>query len=271
MEFLDAPGTIRLVGSIIAIAVLLAVRWLIARVLIRMLDDLENRRRWLVLVRNIVLLLSFLTLVVIWADELRTFVISIVALAAAIAISAKEIIMCLTGALVRASRPSFRLGDRIEVGGVRGDVIDHRLLTTTLLEVGSGHARTGKAVVLPNSIFLSAQVINETTGTVYLVHSINVRLEKGADVGEAEETLLAIGQDITAEFVEPARAEFHERSERHGLLLPKVDPQTAITLDGDQAMITLRVPVPGRQKGSIEQAILHRWLDDTKSVVDPES
>lgn len=271
MEFLDSSSSARLIGSVAAITVLSVARWLIARVLIRMIDDLDTRRRWLVLLRNITLLLVFFTVVVIWAEELRTFVVSIVALAAAIAISAKEVIMCVTGALVRASRPSFRIGDRIEIGAVRGDVIDHRLLTTTLLEVGSGHARTGKVIVLPNSVFLSAQVINETTGTDYLLHSLSVKLEKGADPGAAEASLLRIGQAVTSEYVEPAREEFHERSERHGLALPSVEPQTAISLDGDQVTITLRVPVPSRRKGSIEQTILHQWLDESTSAAGAET
>ena len=271
MELLEGSASARLVASAIALASLVILRWLVARVVIRALEDVDMRRRWLVLLRNLTLLVAFLTIVVIWATELRTFVVSIVALAAAIAVSAKEVIMCLTGALVKASRPSFRLGDRIEVSGVRGDVIDHRLLTTTLLEVGSGHTRTGKVIVLPNSVFLTAQVINETTGTDYLLHSITVKLASGADVEAAEEALLAIGHEITAEFVEGARAEFNERSERHGLGLPSVDPQTAIGLDGDQATITLRVPVPSRGKGAIEQAILHRWIGRSDLGADLEA
>lgn len=271
MEILEGSATARLLASAIALALLLILRWLTARIAIRAIDDLEMRRRWLVLLRNLTLLVAFLTIVVIWATELRTFIVSIVALAAAIAISAKEIIMCVTGALVKASRPSFRLGDRIEVSGLRGDVIDHRLLTTTLLEVGPGHARTGKVIVLPNSVFLSAQVINETTGTDYLLHSITVKLEAGADVAAAEESLLSIGEEMTAEFVDGARAEFSARSERHGLGLPSVEPQTAIALDGDRAVVNLRVPVPSRGKGAIEQAILHRWVDKSGVAADLEA
>lgn len=266
MELLPESTAGAMVGSAVALASLLVLRWLTARVVIRVIDDLEARRRWLVLLRNLTLLLAFLTIVAIWADELRTFVVSIVALAAAIAISAKELIMCLTGALVRASRPSFRLGDRIEVGAVRGDVIDHRLLTTTLLEVGSGHTRTGKVIVVPNSVFLSAQVTNETTGAQYLLHSITVTLEKGTDVRVAEASLLRIGYEVAEEYIEPARAEFTERSQKHGLALPNVDPQTAIALDGQHAALTLRVPVPNRGKGTIEQAILHRWLDESATI-----
>lgn len=270
MDFsVDSIGA-RLVATAIAVVLVTALRWLVARVFVRTIDDLEVRRRWLVLLRNLALLLLFLTVVVIWAEELRTFIVSIVALAAAIAIAGKELIMCLTGALVKASRPSFRLGDRIEVAGTRGDVIDHRLLTTTLLEVGPGHAKTGKVIVLPNSIFLSNTVINETTGSEYLLHSLTVSVSSLADVTSAEAALLEIGHELTAPHLEAAGREFRARSERLGLAIPTVEPHTAVQLDGDKAQVTLRVAVPSREKGRIEQAILHRWLEVSAALVDAQ-
>lgn len=270
-EFLDSQTGLRLLSTVAAIAALVILRWLVARVVVRTIDDLDTRRRWLVLLRNLLLLLLFLTVVVIWADELRTFVLSIVALAAAIAIAGKEIIMCLTGALVRASRPSFRLGDRIEVGGVRGDVIDHRLLTTTLLEIGPGHVRTGKTIVLPNSVFLSNTVINETTAADYVLHTIVFSVNDLDKTEKAEEALLRIGEEVVAEHIEPARAEFARRSEKYGLALPLVEPQTIVELDGAIARVSLRVPVPSRQKGGIEQTIIHRWIDASNAVLDGEA
>lgn len=260
----------KLIATAIAAVLVTALRWLVARVFMRSIDDLEVRRRWLVLLRNLALMLLFLTVVVIWAEELRTFIVSIVALAAAIAIAGKELIMCLTGALVRASRPSFRLGDRVEIAGVRGDVIDHRLLTTTLLEVGPGHAKTGKVIVLPNSIFLANTVVNETTGSEYLLHSMTVSVATPSEVAAAEAALLRIGAELTEPYQDAARREFEARSQRLGLAIPTVEPHAAVQLDGEKAQVTLRVAVPSREKGRIEQAILHRWLEVSGSLVDTQ-
>ena len=69
----------------------------------------------------------------------------------AIVLATKEIIMCLSGAIYRASSGTFKVGDRVEIGAFRGDVIDQTLLATTILEIGPGqaiHQHSGRTVTL---------------------------------------------------------------------------------------------------------------------------
>mgnify|MGYP001215256827 CR=1 FL=1 len=66
-----------------------------------------------------------------------------VAIAVALVIATKELILCVSGALIKGGARSFNIGDRIQVKEFRGDVIDQNLLTTTILEVGPGKVLTG--------------------------------------------------------------------------------------------------------------------------------
>ena len=66
------------------------------------------------------LLLLLFGAIAIWAQELRTLALSFVAIAAAIVVATKELLMCLSGTLLRSSSRNVSLGDRVEIAGVRG-------------------------------------------------------------------------------------------------------------------------------------------------------
>ena len=81
---------------------------------------LDVKRRWIVQIRNSSLLIIIISVALIWGSELRTFAVSIIAIAVAIVLATKELIMCLSGYVVKGISHSFSIGDRIEINGIRG-------------------------------------------------------------------------------------------------------------------------------------------------------
>jgi len=221
----------------------------------------EIQLRWTVQVRWTSLFLLGLGLVVIWASELRTLALSVVALAVAIVIATKELILCLSGSILRATSRCFSVGDRIEVAGVRGDVVDLGALTTTILETGHGHRRTGRAIVIPNSILLASPLINERLADDFVFHVVTVPIAAEEDWQKAEQRLLAAADEVCAPFLEEARKYMHGTAERHGppgfVAEPSLDLQPR---EGGNLTLLLRVPVRARDKGRTEQQILRRFL-----------
>lgn len=258
-----STDTVRnLIATGVLVVAALLLRWVAVRYVRR--QDWASPtigRRWIVQIRNGVFILVAIGLVFIWAEELRAAAISLVALGAAFVLATKELIMCVSGALVRASSRSFTVGDRIEIGSLRGDVIDHTLLATTLLEVGPGHARTGRTVAVPNSSFLSSAVLNETSGHEYVLHNFTVTVPR-QDWAGAENALLESARAHTEDYLEEARRSMQERAEEHSLDLPAVDPLVVV---GDarpsEVTLTVRFPTPVRAKGRLEQRILREWLE----------
>lgn len=223
--------------------------------------NVQMSRRWMVQVRNFAILLLFFGLTVIWAEQLRSAAIGLVALGAAFVLATKELIMCVSGAFVRTSGRSFGIGDRIEVGGLRGDVVDHSLLTTTMLEVGPGEARTGRTIVFPNSLLVTGSVINETGGRDFVLHAFTVPVPL-AGWRAAADLLLRAAEETTRAFVADAADSFAERARRHSLALPSVQPQVVIDVAGPETLnLIVRVPTPVHSKGRIEQEIIVRWLE----------
>ena len=128
---------------------------------------------------------------------------------------------------LNATTGAYDVGDRIELDGTRGDVIRYGLLTTTILEIGPTHQRTGRSIVLPNSLLLSKPVVNETFTATYVLHSFAVPMARSADWQATERRLQAVAQRVCAEWIEPARRQLEELSREHGLTPPSVEPAAA--------------------------------------------
>jgi len=204
-----------------------------------------------------------LGLIVIWIDELRELAFCVAAVAVAFVIDTKELVLCLAGAFVRTSSGAFSVGDRIQVGEARGDVVELGALTTTLLEVNPASSRqTGRSVVLPNSVFVAHPVFNETFAGAYGLRSLRVPLGVDSDWRAAERRLLEAARAECGEHVEAARRHVEDVAWRKGLGPDAVEPQVSLELvSEDRTDLVLRFPAPARARGRVEQAILRRYLE----------
>jgi small-conductance mechanosensitive channel len=256
----------RLLGSIV-LAVLILVAYKITARAIRRTHwpTPEARKRWVVLTRNAALLLLLVSLAVIWAQTLQQIALSIAAFALALVIALKELLLCVSGELYRSSARLYRVGSRIEVNGLRGDVIDTTLLTTTIMEIGtqySGHQYTGRAIVLPNSTMLTSPVYNESFTRHYVLHTFVVPVSLTRAWQQAERALLQAAEEASEEYLEDARRHIERIGQREGLDTPAVDPRVSLRIaEPERIELSVRVPVPARRKGQIEQAIVRRFLE----------
>ncbi len=268
MEFIrtlgEHPAAIKVLISVAILLFILVGR----RIAVRTFENSglppERRNQFLVQSRNAAILLLIASVTVLWAEQLQTIAFSLAAVAAAMVIATKELILCVSGTFLRVSARSFRLGDRIEVGGTRGDVIDIGPLTTTLLEVGpeaSIHKLTGRAVVLPNSLFLTTPVFNETFTEEFVLHTTRVELDADTPWREAERTLLDAAEQVCAKYVPDAQKNMERVGHKHGLEPPDVKPRVWVSTKSTGIGLILRYPAPIRRRGQVEQSILRAYLD----------
>lgn len=249
-----------LLSTIILLFVTLVSRALVSRLIRQKVDSIELRRKWLVNSRNGFLLLMLLGLVMIWGAELRTLALSIVAIAVAFVVATKELILCVIGSIIKTGSRSFNLGDRIQIKEFRGDVIDQNLLTTTILEVGPGkqvHQRSGRIVVIPNALFVSEPVINESFTQEYDFHVFTVPFKRKDDWRAAQAAFLDAANRHCAPYLESVRQYMNLISRNRGLETPSVDPRVTIqTPVADEIHLVIRFPTKAGQRGYMEQTIL---------------
>ncbi len=192
-------------ASFALILVLMIVRFLIGHAIRRMTDAAPHlQRRWIATGRNLLFFLGLIGLVLIWAPQLRTFALSLTAVAVAIVVATKELILCFSGAFMRASSRAFTVGDWIEVAGVRGEVADHNIFVTTVHEFAPGSFNfTGRTAIIPNSMFLGQSMRNDSLQRAYVYHSFALTLDNSVDVFSHRRDV----ETIIAAHYEPFRAE----------------------------------------------------------------
>lgn len=231
------------------------------------------KRQWIVRVRNITIFLIFGILVVVWLEQLRTLAASIVVIAAAIVIATKEFLLNVVGFFYRTTAKFVTVGDRIELNDIRGDVIDQNLMGITLLEIGPGaktHQYTGLTIYLPNSLFLSETVKNETfLWGDYVFHLMTIPIKSEAQWQKAEKMLLKAAQDICAPYMEEAHKIMKTQALQQNLEEPKIEPRVQIQIvDPERYHLVLRVPVPARKRARLEQKITRHYLQLMDDMTD---
>ena len=223
----------------------------------------ETRRRWIVAIRNALVGTFIVGLVFIWESQLSTFAVSLVAVALALVLATKELLACISGAVLRMTTNAYSLGDRIEIDGIRGNVVDYNLLTTTLLEIGPGqtsHQYTGRAMIIPNSLVLTKPLMNETYSNKYVVHVLTIRLTTQDSWERAETLLLSIANEVCAPYIPEAQKHMKQLEGKNWLDAPSVEPRVTIQLpEPGKITLYLRVPSPAHRTSRTEQTILRQF------------
>jgi len=262
--------------QLIGTAALLVTVWILRVVIGRIVrgntqrsEDL--RRAVLVRLRTLTLVMTIGGMIALWSPQIHSVLLSAVAVAAAIVLATKELLMCVSGTLLGGSSRSFRIGDRVEIDGSRGDVYDQTLFTTTLMEVGPGSAsaqHTGRLVVIPNSIFLSKAVINETFSKAFILHAFLIPVRLKDDWERVETALLQAANEVCAPFLEDARVHLERVARERNLAAVSVEPRVTVTVpEPGKLNLVVRIPVPVRRRVRVEQDILRLALPEMRRAM----
>jgi small-conductance mechanosensitive channel len=274
-EILATPAVTKLLSTIVFVALALGSRAYAVH-LIRSRPDLSPtvRRQWIVKARNVTFFVIFGVAIVIWLEQLRTIAATIVVIAAAIVVATKEFLLNVVGFFYRTTAKFVSVVDRIEINGIRGDVIDQSLMGVAMLEIGPGektHHYTGRSVYIPNSQFLAATVKNEThLWSDYVFHLVTIPVDAGGDWQEAERALLRAADEVCAPYLAQAQKIMSDQALEWSLDQPSVEPRVQVQIVGpDLHHLVLRVPVPNRKRGRLEQDITRRYLELTRQESPP--
>jgi len=265
LPHIDSSVVLDGLTSLLLLLSLLILRTLIVRAISKNPTlSMEAKRRWVVSVRNTVVVVLVVGLVVTWAHELQAFAVSLVALAAALVLATKELILCWSGAALRVGGKVYSVGDRIQIAGHRGVVLDHDIFATKLLEIGPGqasHLYTGRVTVFPNSLLFSNALVKENPGQEYGLYILMIPLRDKDDWRDAERHLLDAAKAECSSFMEEAGRHMKLLEQTTLLEAPSPEPRVTIQLaETGRIQLVLRFPAPDRGRSRIEQAILRRYL-----------
>lgn len=246
----------KLLFSLAYIAIVWLLAWgvgALARVLIR-----KHSLRAAFWIEQAIHLLSAAMLLIgvcsIWFNDPARLATVLGLVAAGLAFALQRVITAIAAYIVILRGKTFNVGDRIVMGGVRGDVVDLGFIQTTIMEMGQPPAvqdadpamwvrarqYTGRVVTLTNDKIFDSPVYNYTRDFPFIWEEISIPITYSADLHRAEEILLAAARKLTM----PAR-ELGEKAladlERRFFLAPSdLEPRVFVRLTDNWVELTVR-------------------------------
>jgi small-conductance mechanosensitive channel len=218
----------------------------------------EKRRLHLVLARNVIWFVVVLIVVAVWASTIAGFALSLAAVAGAILIVSKELVMCIHGYLFVTLVQPFKIGNVIEFNGLHGRVVDIDMFATTLVEFDKSGQRTGKVAEFPNGLLLTHPLKNASPTGAYTLHAIRIPMPVTGvpDLERIESATLAAADNATASWRDDAMAHFRKASETNFIALPSGKTKLSWDFsDPEHLVLVVRVACPSDERSKVEQLV----------------
>lgn len=266
-DWLNAlPVSEEIIKSALMIVAVIAGRSILLSAHFRSHPDLsiENKRRSLVVSRNITMLLLLFGLAMIWAAQIQTLALSMFAVAAAIVVATKELIMCLSGSILRSVTKQYSIGDYIEINSLRGRVVDINMLNTLMMQIGPNPLigqLSGKTLSFPNSLLLSHTVRRDNILGDYVIHTVEIPVPIHLDSDEIIGRLKDVLEPLCEPYVPAIKQHLENVQTQKLFITPAAQPRVSRVPHDDKVYnIIVRFASPVAKRLEIQQAVLDEFL-----------
>lgn len=262
----EIPVSYEVIESVLMVIGILAARSLLLGAHFRSNPDLsiDAKRRALVVSRNVTLISVILGLAMIWAAQIQTVALSMFAVAAAVVLATKELIMCLSGSVLRSVTKQYSVGDYIEINGLRGRVVDINLLNTLMMEIGPNALvgqLSGDTISFPNSLLLSHNVRRDNVLGPYVIHTLEIPVPIHLDSDAVLAPLNEVLEPLCAPYVAAISRHLEAVQVEKLFITPAAEPRiTRVPFDDKVYKVIVRFAAPVGKRLEIQQAVLDEFL-----------
>jgi small conductance mechanosensitive channel len=203
------------------------------------------------------------------AGDARALVGSVGLLGLALSWALQAPIESFAGWLLNSFKGYYRVGDRIAVGEVFGDVYRIDLLNTTVWEAGGpekpvrGAQPTGALITFPNSDVLRSNIVNFTRGFPYVWDEVSVGVTNETDLTYAMELVAAVARDVVGPIMTGPVETYRALLEKEGLAYDvAAEPQVYVANAESWTDLTVRYLVNARERRKWASALLVRLNEE---------
>lgn len=215
---------------------------------------------------NIILtMINVIIIFVLWDKYLDNIITIISFVSAALTLALRELIFnFFAGIYIKMKKP-FVVEDRIEVNGIKGDVINISSLNFEILEVdnnGNSSQSTGIAITIPNSFALTTPIKNEDKNFKYIWSEIVVKTTLDADVEETKKKLLEIikQNEVVKRIPKKMQNEMEDISLDYRIYYNKLDPIVYMKVVDSHMEFSIRYLVHPKKNRYVEDDVWSKIL-----------
>lgn len=207
------------------------------------------------------MLLLLLAVAIQWSESSIDLTLYVGFISAGVAFALREVFTNMVAWLIILTQKPFEVGDRIQVNGLTGDVIDLKLFQFVVMEISdksAGEQSTGKVAHIPNNFIFLHAINNANKGFKYIWNEIDIRLTLTSDFEEARDICLATANKHALHLTNEAKEEVVEASKKYMLHYTNLTPIVYTSVREGHLHLTMRYLCEPRQARTTENAI---WID----------
>jgi small-conductance mechanosensitive channel len=225
-------------------------------------SDTRYRAQKLISFAGYLTILLFVTTV--FRDQLGHLAVAVGIIGAAVTLALQEVIASVAGWVAIPFGHFYQVGNRVQLGGVMGDVIDIGILRTTVMECGdwvNADLYNGRIVRIANSYVLKEPVYNYSADFPFLWDEIAVPVKYGSDHRLTREILQGIAEEVVGEFTARAKIAWLEAVRKYRIEDESIEPTVTLVANDNWMEFTVRYIVEYKRRRATKDELFTRILN----------
>lgn len=273
MKILNQAVFQNLIWTFGIITVILIVKNLLVRGLHKRIESQEMYFKSKRAVNGVAFLFVLISLIFVWIETSGSFITVIGLFSAGLALALKDILLNIAGWLYILLRQPFYIGDRIEISGIKGDVIDQNIFKFRVVEIGNWvHAEqsTGRIIHIPNYKIFTDPLANYTLGFDYIWNEIRVLVPFESDWKKAKKIMYEVLHELTDDLSVDMQHQIRKTSRKYMVYYNNLNPIIYTDVTDSGVRLTMRFICKPKERRTIDEKIWKSLLDrfEAESDVD---
>lgn len=261
---LHDPTMRKIIIVFVGILLIYGIRRLIRRTLTERVDDKTTRYRTRKLVEFSSYVVIAMFIATVFSDKLGGFTVAFGVAGAGIAFALQEVIASVAGWIVITFGSFYKIGDRVMLGGIKGDVIDIGVLRTTVFQIGdwvNGDLYNGRVVRLANSFVFKEPVFNYSADFPFLWDELTVPVRHGSDRAQTQRLLEEVAEEVTGEYARTVQKTWDAMTRNYVIENARVEPFVTMTMDENWLTYTVRYVTEFKRRRVTKDSLYRKILD----------
>lgn len=210
-------------------------------------------------------LAAIVLVALVFSDKLGGLTVAFGVAGAGVAFALQEVIASIAGWVAVSFGGFYRVGDRVQLGGIKGDVIDVGVLRTTIMQIGewvNADQYNGRIVRVANSFVFKEPVFNYSGEFPFLWDEIMLPVKYGSDYHAARELIARVAEEVVGEFAQGAEQAWEPMTHRYLIEKASVKPMVTMAANQNWIEFTLRFVVDYKARRSTKDRLFTRLLEE---------
>lgn len=225
------------------------------RAVIRYVQEPRRRHQFLLIRKFSLWFVVALILAITLAGKLGSIATFAGLLTAGVALALQNVIVAMVGYFFLIGKYGIKIGDRVQVAGTTGEVVDVGLVRFHLMELDSAGTPTGRVVAFSNSVVFqpASGLFKQIPGTSFAWHEVTATVPRQADFTAVRKRLLEAAESVLKDYLEDIERQYRQM-EKTGMLVSEkaLRPKVAVRLSSSSVEVTIRYPVDLQHSADID-------------------